>query len=119
MPFCPPVSGDQEDPSLAAARCDGSWRPADIHEYLRRETEDRLSGSPRNNPYNEFIVDGRRWDSGLPNTIDAFIDGGPASEIREAFLARFGLARADVPLVKFSGRRGVDGAAGALELVQS
>lgn len=53
----------------------GAWHPQDTGVYLQREMYAIEGGARRNNPYNEFLMDGTKWDSGLPGVIDGFLAG--------------------------------------------
>ena len=60
--------------------------------------------------YNEFIIDGVAWNSGLPHSIDAIIMGNVGSdgakrarEVHTAFLTKYGITKEDVPLLEVTG----------------
>ena len=90
-----------------------SWRPQDIGVYLQRDTRHRrlqarqwvTGGSAQMfvSPHNEFLVSAAHWKANLPNAIEAWIAGEQYTGADyQAFLRRFGLTEADVPLLSFA-----------------
>ena len=107
--FCPsPGSSSQteEDPAHPCR----SWAPADIHHYLRIETDarrkDEEGPSPPTFRYNEFIADGSWWDGHLPEVIEAFLRGNKhdnaTAVLHAKFLSTYGLKPKDVPLIEWT-----------------
>ena len=89
--FCPPTERGATD--LAGPKCASAWRPADVHTYLFRETDD-YRRNPEWGHYNEFIIDGRHWDANLPDAVEAFMSGRSGAEVERVhadFLQKHGL----------------------------
>ena len=96
--FCPATAA-AADGGADGEPCAGAWHPADVGVYLRRDTL-AYRRKPGWGKYNEFIIDGKRWDAQLPWSIDAFMSGKRMTRaVHEAFLAKFRLAASDVPLL--------------------
>ena len=57
----------------------------------------RNSGS-----YNEVIVANSAWETGLPDSVDAFLDGGRAREAWQQFLLDYPDKRGKVPLARYN-----------------
>ena len=105
--YCRDWCPTPEDSDPNGRTCSDSWRPADVHTYLHRETTARARGGGVrwNNPYNEFVMDGHKdWLEKLPHVIDAFLVGtsGAGIRARDAFAAEFRLNPADVPALAFT-----------------
>ena len=80
--------------------CGGSWRPADFGIFLQRQAAWQVHNHRLQ--YNEIIIDGNSWSESLPLTIDAFFYMGARDEAANQhamFVAEFGGAAADIPLV--------------------
>ena len=76
-----------------------------MHVYLQREHHARAGGARRNNPYNEFLMDGERvWAAHLPLVIEAFIAATSPTvpPIRDRFVDAYGLRAEDVPILVFT-----------------
>jgi len=93
-----------------AQDCDGfcdageSWRPSQIASKLREETLTRAGADPyqarRNNPYNEFVVDGEAgWLDELPGVIEALLVGTKVGivQVRDRFAEEYGLDPQSIP----------------------
>jgi len=79
--------------------CAGSWMPNDIHIYLRRATEAHIARGDGGH-YNEFEIDGSTLDANLPWSIEAFMSGNiDMTAIHAAFLEKYGITAAEVPLL--------------------
>ena len=102
---------DGFDPSREPLKC--SWNPEDFAVFLRRTNafETQTQAPTRTIDYNEIIVDSEHWTLELPATIEAFFrsddhgrgrkDDDVAQKQHQKFLQKYGLSRAEVPLLEF------------------
>lgn len=100
--WCPSVTtvGDVTRYSYPGDGCGGSWRPADFGIFLERQAAWQVHS--RRLDYNEIIYDGDAMVGRLPLAIDAFFYLGSkdvAANQHAQFVAEFGRAAADIPLV--------------------
>ena len=82
------------------------WRPSDLHRLITIEPTGDGGRHNQLSSYDELVLDGSSWNAHMPNAIEAFVktsaDDRHATELHAAFLARYGLSAAQVPLVLLS-----------------
>jgi len=82
------------------------WRPSDLHRLITIEATGDDGGHDQLQSYDELVLDGSSWNAHMPNAIEAFVKTSAndrhAAELHTAFLAKYGLSAAQVPLVLLS-----------------
>ena len=90
-----------------------AYGPQSLAMFMRSHVaKNRLPCCDPNGGYNELVLDTDVWASQMPHAISAvfYYEGGGdaarshAAAVRGAFVAKFGLHRADVPLLMLRGR---------------
>ena len=100
LPWC---DADASQDSLCNRR---PWKPSDLHRLITIEAMGSGGSHDQLSSYDELVLDGSIWNAHMPNAVEAFVETSAndprAAKLHAAFLARYGLSAAQVPLVLLS-----------------